>query len=234
MFVVNANIQGQKSDAKIKQTINHQAVIEPNGDIINSVLITREHTGIDGEKLYGQTNIDYIRVYVPEGSELIKASGFVWPDEQKFKVPEKWYKPDENLNKIEKEIKIDSGSGTRITKEFNKTAFGNWIITEPSRSSQIQFIYKLPFRAFSRDTTDTPINNWAKIFQTKTPLAKYQLIVQKQSGVNSVFDSQTIYPDEWRPIWKDGEEATLAANGFAINPVELKTNKIWSMVLNKE
>src|SRR3989344_6124926 len=36
LFVVNTNIQGQKSDARIKQTISHQAMVQPDGAIIDS------------------------------------------------------------------------------------------------------------------------------------------------------------------------------------------------------
>lgn len=232
LFVVNTNIQGQKSDAKIKQTISHQAVIQPDGAILDSVVISREHTGNTEEKLYDQTNIDYVRIYVPAGSELVRASGFTWPDEQRFKVPESWYKKDVMLNKLEKEIGIDSKSGTRITKEFGKTAFGNWIITEPGQTNQIQFIYKLPFKAWEQPA-DPNLNNWAKIFQSENPSSKYQLIVQKQSGITSAFDNQIIYPEGWLPIWQEGDNVSLASNGAAINSTELNSDKIWSLVMKK-
>ena len=232
LFVVNTNIQGQKSDAKIKQTISHQAVVQPDGTILDSVVITREHTGNMEEKLYDQTNIDYLRIYVPAGSELVRASGFIWPDEQSFKAPESWYKKDVMLNDLEKETGIDSKSGTRITKEFGKTVFANWIITEPGQTNQVQFIYKLPFKAWEQPE-ETGLNNWAKIFQSENPSSKYQLVTQKQSGITSNFDSQIIYPDEWAPIWQDGDGVTLATNGAAINPTELNTDKIWSLVMKK-
>lgn len=232
LLAVNTNIQGQKSDARIKQIISHQAVIQPDGTILDSVVITRQHTGNADEKMYGQTNIDYLRLYVPAGSELVRASGFIWPDDQKFKAPESWYKKDIMLSDLEKETGIDSKSGTRITTEFGKTAFANWIITEPGQTNQVQFIYKLPFKAWEQ-TADANLNNWAKIFQSENPSSKYQLVVQKQSGINSNFDSQIIYPEGWSPIWQDGDGINLAANGAAINTAELSTDKIWSLVMKK-
>ncbi|HSR89320.1 MAG TPA: DUF4012 domain-containing protein [Candidatus Udaeobacter sp.] len=232
LLVVNTNIQGQKSDAKIKQTISHQAVVQPDGTILDSVVITREHTGNPEEKMYGQTNIDYLRLYVPAGSELVKASGFIWPDEQKFKAPENWYKKDAMLSDTEKETSIDSQSGTRITDEFGKTAFANWIITEPGQTNQVQFIYKLPFKAWEQPT-DANLSSWAKIFQSEIPTSKYQLVAQKQSGITSNFDSQIIYPEGWSPIWQDGNGITLATNGAAINQTELNTDNVWSLVMKK-
>src|SRR3989338_8815236 len=186
LFVVNTNIQGQKSDAKIKQAVSHQAMIQPDGAILDSVVISREHTGQSAmptgrqeEKLYDQTNIAYIRLSVPAGSELVRAGGFTWPDEQKFKAPESWYKKDAMLSDLEKEAGVDNKSGTRFTSEFGKTAFGNWIITEPGQTTQVQFIYKLPFKAWE-PTLDFALSNWTKIFQSKNPASKYQLIAQKQ------------------------------------------------------
>lgn len=232
LFVVNTNIQGQKSDARIKQTISHQAMVQSDGTIVGSVVISREHTGQTEEKLYGQTNIDYLRIYVPAGSELIRASGFIWPDEQNFKAPQDWYEKDKMLNDLEKEIGVDDKSGTRITSEFGKTAFANWIITEPGQTTQVQFIYKLPFKAWEQPE-GTSLSNWAKIFQSENPSSKYQLIAQKQSGISSNFDSQIIYPEGWSPIWQNGEGVTLATNGAAINSTELNNDKIWSLVMKK-
>ncbi len=232
LFVVNTNIQGQKSDAKIKQTISHQAMVQEDGTILDSVVISREHTGQIEEKLYGQTNIDYLRIYVPEGSELVRASGFIWPDEQSFKVPEGWYEKDTTLSQLEKETGIDSKSGTRITSEFGKTAFANWIITEPGQTNQIQFVYKLPFKAWEQ-SEDAILSNWAKIFQSEDPSSKYQLIVQKQSGITSDFDSQVIYPGGWSPIWQNGDGVTLATNGASIDSTELDNDKIWSLIMKK-
>ncbi len=233
LFVVNTNIQGQKSDARIKQTISHQAVVQPDGTILDSVVITREHTGQAEEKLYGQTNIDYLRIYVPAGSELVRASGFTWPDEKSFRAPETWYTSDNVLDSTEKEMGIDSQSGTRITNEFGKTAFANWIITEPGQTTQVQFIYKLPFKAWEQPA-ETSLNNWAKIFQSENSTSKYQLVTQKQSGIISGFDSQIIYPNGWSPIWQDGVNVTLAPNGAAISSTELNNDKIWSLVMRKQ
>lgn len=233
LFVVNTNIQGQKSDARIKQSISHQAVVQPDGTILDSVVITREHTGTVEEKLYGGTNIDYVRIYVPAGSELVRSSGFIWPDEKMFKAPDTWSQKDPTLNKLEKEIAVDSSSGTRITNEFGKTAFGNWIITEPGQTSQVQFIYKLPFKAWD-NSADSNLNQWAKIFQTQSPTSKYQLIAQKQSGIESLFESQIIYPEGWLPIWQDGAMAKAASNGLSIDSTKLTTDRIWSLIMKKQ
>lgn len=217
LLVVNTNIQGQKTDANIKQTISHQAVIDNDGTIVDTVTIARTHTGANDGGLYGSTNIDYIRVYVPVGSELISANGFTWPDEKYFRAPDSWTKKDAFLETLEKEIGVDANSGTRITREFNKTAFSNWIITEPGQTSQVEFTYRL-----------------ANKFSNKGKTARYQLVAQKQSGSETEFESQIILPSNWVPVWKDGAETMVAANGMVIKPTQLKTDRIWSLVAKKK
>lgn len=231
IMVVNSNIRGQKSDAQIKQTISHQAVIAEGGSIIDTVLIKREHTGSAGEKLYGQVNIDYLRLYVPLGSQLISASGFTWPDEASFKAPENYYKKDATLQQLEKEVGIHTESGTRITEEFNKTAFGNWVITEPGQISQVQFTYRLPFKATVTKNA-RPTESWKNIFVSgERKNIRYQLVAQKQSGVESELESQIIFPTSWESIWREGSNLTLAANGALISPMILSRDMVWSLIV---
>ena len=231
LMVVNTNIGGQKSDAHVAQTVSHQAVINDDGSITDTVIITRSHSGTTAEQMYGATNVDYLRIYVPAGSELLTASGFTWPDESRFHAPDQWAKKDAGLAQIEKEISIDNRSGTRITREFGKTAFGNWVITEPGQTTQAHFVYRLPFKA-KIYTAESPGADWKNMFlgnDIKTAL-RYQLIAQNQSGANSTFESQIILPPGWQPIWQDGPSLKSAANGLAIENMKWTKDSIWSLL----
>ena len=231
LMVVNSNIQGQKSDANIIQNIYHESLVQPDGSIINNVIIKREHVGNNEEHLYGTTNINYLRLYVPDDSVLISAEGFDWPDEKYFKSPEKWYSEDEDLNRLEKLVKMDSNSGTRITKEFGKTSFGNWTVTKPGESSVIKFSYKLPFKIDVNQTTKMD-KFWSTFSDTKQT-AKHQLIVQRQSGNESGFSSQLIFQDTWTPTWSQGDGLTLAANGAKIQIPKLEKDQIFSILMQR-
>lgn len=233
LLVINSNIQGQKSDSQIKQKIYHQAVIEKDGSIINSVTVTREHEGQSGQKFYGQTNIDYIRIYVPEGAELISAQGFTWPDEKYFRAPAKGTVKDADLSSLEQEIGFDQNSGTRITKEFNKTVFGNWVITEPGTVSTVQFIYRLPFKAFTEENEATGKKSLSSLITQNKIISQYQLLVQKQSGCRSTFESQIIYPTGWESSWSDGLNSNLALNGHFVAETPLQNDEIWSLLMEK-
>lgn len=230
LTVINTNIGSQKSDARIKQTISHEAVVGNDGTITDTVIITRSNTGTLEEKFYGANNIDYIRIYVPKNSKLISASGFSWPDESKFKASETFYKYDEFLQHQEKEISVHDKTGTRITEEFEKTTFGNWVITAPGQTSQVQFTYKLPFKIANSAPENT--NAWNKIIEPKIS-AHYQLIVQKQSGIESNFESQIIFPTNWEANYIDGNGMQLAKNGASIAPLILDTDRVWGLIVNK-
>jgi hypothetical protein len=230
LMVVNTNLKGQKSDARIKQTINHQAVIDSDGAMTDTVVITREHTGSVSEQFYGAPNIDYIRIYVPEGSTLVNATGFTWPDEKAFRAPEKYFIVDTDLESKEVEVGIDQSSGTRITSEFNKTVFGNWVVTEPGQTSRIEFTYKLPIKILP----EVPEQNlWDKILTFGDLVSNYQLVVQKQSGITSDFESQIIFPSNWQPNWFNGENVALASNGLRVRTSPLDRDSVWSVLMKR-
>lgn len=202
-YVVNTNIGGEKSDAKIQQRIEHQAVVEPDGSIIDTVMVSRTHTGRTGEELYGVDNIDYLRVYVPEGAELIDAGGFSLPPEEDFLVPPAWYAKDPDLGAIETHEVLHGNSGTRITREFGKTVFGNWVITPHGTTSQVYVRYLLPWRVFDMNAS----------YGT---LSRYGLVLQKQSGISGEFAHTIIYPDGWVPVWNVEEMAQISRNGATV------------------
>jgi hypothetical protein len=230
LFVVNTNIQGEKSDAKIKQTISHQAVIANDGSVVDTVIITREHTGTPTEPLYGTPNLDYLRLYVPAGSTLISASGFTWPDEKNFRAPESWYKTDTDLQNIETEVTIDNSSGTRITNEFGKTAFGNWVATAPGTTSQVVFSYRLSF--LLPETNQSTISMFDRILAPfGKSFKKYSLLVQKQSGITSDFESQILLPPNWQPKWTSDDQILIADNGVRVTKLPLTNDRLWITII---
>lgn len=228
LFVVNTNIQGQKTDSQIEQKISHEALVQTDGSVVDNVIITRKHNGTAGTNLYGQTNIDYVRVLVPSGSTLISAEGFSWPDDKFFRTPESWYEKDTDLARLEQPVGTDNKTGTKIINEFGKTSFGNWVITEPGQTSIVKFSYRLPFKL--------SLNEKKSITDLILPAEKnmtYNLILQKQSGNNTSFESQIIFPDGWTPIWNEGDNITMAVNGAKIDINKLKTDKIFSLLAKK-
>ena len=152
--VVDTNIGGGKTDAAIQETIDHQAEIAADGSVVDTVTITRLHTGASDDPFAHVKNVDYLRVYVPAGSELISAEGFTQPEASLFLPVEGNYDQDVDLTEISGEIVVDGRTQTRMSQEFGKTVFGNWIQTEPGASTTVVLRYRLPFRV--ERTTWTP------------------------------------------------------------------------------
>lgn len=236
LSVVTANLQGQKSDAKIKQVIEHQVLIEEDGSVLDTVVIHRRHFGTPGELFYGSANINYLRVYVPENSELLAAGGFTYPPEEAFKVPEDWYGDDLDLEKNEQLVKVDTLTGTRVTKEFGKTVFGNWFVVNPGEASSVYFTYRLPFKIDLDNSIQTwpqKVGSWFSLATgANSSGARYSLLVQKQSGINSDFSTRVIFPDFWEPVWQTGTNMNLALNGAEYSGV-LNTDQIFGLVMQK-
>lgn len=232
LMVVNANLGGNKSDARIEEIIDHQAVVQTDGSVIDTVMIKRNNLGRAEEMFYGGNNVDYVRVYVPAGAELLEAGGFNYPPEEVFNVPEEWYKTDADLLKNEKEVAIHAQTGTRITNEFGKTVFGNWCITAPGEMSVIYFTYRLPFKIIQEDLSVVNKSFWtAGINQRQA--SRYSLFWQKQSGTDSEVSSRVIYPTGWTPAYGTGEDMTLAINGAEFGG-DLKTDKVIGIVMERE
>lgn len=222
LMVVNTNVQGQKSDAKINQHIDHQVIVREDGTALATVVVERTHTGEAGEQFFGAANINYLRVYVPKGATLLEASGFQYPPEEAFKVPATWAEKDADAALHEKEERIHPNSGTQVMESFDKTVFGNWMITSPGETSKAYFTYELPFLVISEQAPAVTLSE-KLVERFAVPASTYSLLVQKQSGVNSTFDTKVIYPEGWSPVWVSDSDIDLALNGTTYSS-ELKTD----------
>lgn len=188
LSVVSSNINGYKTDRVVQEMIEHQAEIQPDGSIIDTLTITRQHQG--GHFKYdwwNRVNANYLRVYLPLGSQLISAQGQTIEIYQPpIDYQKNNFKTDPLVRAIEDSMTIDSKSGTQIFKESGKTVFANWLYVSSGQTVTLTYKYKLPF----------------KIDLTK-PSDSYSLLVQKQSGtLGSQFSHQLEFPEEWQVSWQ--------------------------------
>ncbi|MFH0819345.1 MAG: DUF4012 domain-containing protein [Patescibacteria group bacterium] len=189
LSIINTNISGGKTDGVIEEIINHKSEIQSDGSIIDTVSVTRTHKGHIDNTFTSTLNWDYIRVYVPEGSELLSSSGFNQPDNKLILDTPEGYTLDTDLKNISGDTFMEENSKMRINKEFNKTVFANWQSLEPGASKTYTISYRLPF------TLQT--GGWLKNTDT------YSLLVQKQSGsFNSLFNTELILPDNYAIKWR--------------------------------
>lgn len=214
LSVIATNIGGQKTDSLIDQTIDHQAKIDPDGTVTVTVHIKRQQRR-SGKEFEGGPNVSYLRYYVPNGSTIVSAKGFTFPAESLFRAPEPWDQTDTDLTSIEQEIGIDPKSGTRITKEFGHTVFGNWMITQPSGTSESAISYTLPNKIAPKEPEG--IGKVASYFYDSGRPSSYSLYLQRQSGAtNTTVTSRVILPEGWALGWVTDKRAQVAENGLLL------------------
>ncbi len=201
--VINTNINGFKTDAVVEEKIEHQAEIQADGSVIDTLKITRKHNGGNSQyEWLNKVNSDYLRVYVPLGSKLLEASG----QTREINTPALDYnslgfKRDEDVQKEESSITVDPNSGTRVYQEKDKTVFANWVYVSPQESVTLTYKYLLPLRLFQINT-----NNSQKI-------DSYSLLAQKQSGsIGSLFSSRVTYPESYHLKWTFPEKVATKEN----------------------
>lgn len=153
LAVAHANINGFKTDAVIRDTIALQTEITSRGEIINTVTVVRHHTfpKYKQDPLYGRVNKDYVRLYVPKGSELLEVSGitndpYVPPIDygaSGFKV----------LPELEgsQAMRGNVSDGADVGEEDGRTVFGAWLFVSPGEEVRATFKYKLPKRLLPRE-----------------------------------------------------------------------------------
>lgn len=192
LSVIHTNINGYKTDGVIDETIRHKAEIGADGSIIDTVTITRTHRG--GQTPYewwNKVNADYMRVYVPEGSELLSATGATWEfPEDPLDYEALDFRRDSDVEREESSISIDEKSGTRVYRDAGKTVFGAWVYVSPQESVTVEYRYRLPFSL-----------NLDKI--REGDVDSYSALYQKQSGsIGSALSASVIFPETVQPIWQ--------------------------------
>jgi hypothetical protein len=180
LMIVDTNIGGGKTDRFIENNFSLDVEVDENGDIINRLRIEKKHQGVQGELFSGIRNVNWLRVYVPEGSTLIKAKGFSQPDQSYFKETKDFYTKNQILEETENQAKIDLESGTKVYQESDKTVFANWSMLDPGEEVVIEIDYKLPFNIFSEDELEE--DAWFSDIFPEQKTENYSLLWQKQPG----------------------------------------------------
>lgn len=211
--VINSNINGFKTDGVVDEKIEHLAEIQKDGSIVDTVTITRKHNGGNYEyEWFNKVNADYMRVYVPLGSKLISAEGQSREfnssplDYDKLK-----FKRDPQVQMEENSANIDEDTGTRIYEDSGKTVFANWVYVSPQETTVVKYKYLLPY--------SIKLDSENKLVDT------YSLLVQKQSGSRgSAFDSEVIFPENYKVVWKYPDGSLTAGSGLQFSG-DLKKDK---------
>ena len=237
LMVVNSNIAGQKSDKKISQAIDHKVDIKKDGSVVDTLRITRIHHGNESDKQYYRArNVDWMRVYVPQGSRLLQARGFERPGEKFFEEPDKDWDKNPLIKEQQEKTEYHRPSGTRIYPEQGKTVFANWSILPPGKTEIIELKYRLPFKLKSEDRAP---RNWKQKLQrffqrSEEEYLSYSLLLQRQAGSDvSQINSVVVWPQESSLAWHYPEEASINENSWFLSR-KLNSDQYWAAVLKTE
>lgn len=216
LMIVDTNIAGQKTDRVMKKNFSLSSEVNDKGEIINNLIINRQHEGIKREALVGVRNVNWLRVYVPLGSKLISASGFSLPDQHYFdeEDPEAKLLPElENEAKAE----IDEPSKTLIYEEEGRTVFANWTMTDPGENTEIKITYVLPFNFYnlSKEKNDSWLRSFYRYLNPQAPIIfPYSFLLQKQPGAKAFpFSFSFKMPNDFEVFWQP-EDYLIFSNQY--------------------
>jgi hypothetical protein len=221
LSVVNTNIAGGKSDKMMEEDISLQSDISEDGSIVNTLKIKRTHTGIKNELFTGVRNVDWLRVYVPLGSELIDASGFQKPNEVYFDKVDSTWQIDPDVSD-EEELIIEYGSDeTNIYSESGKTVFANWLMVDPGKTVEVVIHYRLPFVIEKKEVLDGWASKMEKLVNPgKKNLIPHAVYFQKQSGsIGSDINYSLNLPDNFELATSYPKKTYISKNNFKYNNV---------------
>jgi len=178
-------------------------------------------------------NVDWLRVYVPSGSELLAASGFQSPDSIYLQEKPESSWETSPLLAAENNAFIDENTGTKIYQENGKTVFANWLMVDPGQTVIITLKYRLPFNFFSQPYNLSRLEKLNNLINPNfiSPIV-YSLMVQKQAGASpSEFTSHLVFPDKWSIFWHYPETLNVI-QGWEIND-QLNADKYYVILLKK-
>ncbi|MFC1608548.1 DUF4012 domain-containing protein [Patescibacteria group bacterium] len=193
LSVINTNINGYKTDGVIDEKIEHTAEIRDDGSVINTVVVSRRHNGGSTDYVWwNKVNANYMRIYVPKGSQLLSVEGQTKEiNESPVDYDSLGFERDDDIVSEESKIAVDENTTTKAYEDADKTVFANWVYVSPQEEVKVRYRYLLPFKV------------------SPESVGAYSLLTQKQSGSKgSKFISNIKYPDSWSIEWKTSENMT--------------------------
>lgn len=221
LSVINTNIGGGKTDEFIKQQINHKVEVLSNGNIVDTVKIIRKFEKQEDNIFSSKKNKNYIRIYVPLGSELLEAGGFDKFPEKDYVKPSYGSQEFPRLLELQGRVSIDKSSGIEIYDEIGKTTYAGWQEINPGEERIVYVKYQLPFR-LSFESLQTFLNGLFK--EDANKIDSYSIVYQKQSGIDSKLNYEYRWSDNLKLVWSNLEKFNTNidfshdfANGFILD-----------------
>lgn len=178
--VVDANINGGKSDLYISSTIAYVAQIGADGTLTDHVTITRKDNGNESPYWwYRVENQNYEQLFVPPGATITNVSGGVSKKvAQPINYAKNGYSTDPLVASIEStEQTLFAYPGIAWHTESGKQVFSTWSAIKAGGAS----------KQFSLDYTE-------HLFAPPAPGVQYQFVFEKQAGTDRSYSYEIDAP----------------------------------------
>lgn len=190
--LVDANVNGGKSDFVMRENVSWTAQIGTNGAITDTVLLDRKNTASSSAAWWYRTaNQVYLQIFAPPGSTLENESGGISRKiVPKVNYAARGYSTDPFVADLE------AGTQTLFNypavtehSEDGKTVFATWSVVAPSAEKKISFEY---------------------VHQAFTPPSSgvvYQFVFEKQAGTDRSYSLEVdaplgyVFAENGLPSW---------------------------------
>lgn len=172
LWVIDANLAALKTDGVMDKEIRYSVDMTNKAGPTATVTLHYRNTNRTISWRYSRYR-DYVRVYVPDGSQLISSSGAM-------------------LNDITKTGgKVVAGK-VDVTHDLGKTVFGAFWSIEPGETRDLTFTYRLP-----SDVVKTWQSGKYGLFVQKQPGSKAHLTLNLLFGKNLASAAPSEVKKEW-------------------------------------
>lgn len=215
LAVVNANIEGGKSDAFIEQAVDVEVTVDTNGNSFNNVTVERSHGGDKERELWWRkANQNYLQIFTNPGASLVSVKGSTRRPSNYRDVNYQalGYTADGDVDVLERGNVFNTAYQTWAGKAFGKTVFGTWFTVPAGQTKSLEVRYQAP----------PPVS---------TALAAgkiYQLVYEKQSGVSGRLNLKINAPFGY--VWQESGTPVFTQT---FEPDAVPGRLIFSLTLQK-
>lgn len=170
LAVVNTDVNSDKSELYMAQTVTYNATINTDGTLSDHVTIDRKHNGKQSPYWWYQTtNQDYMQVFVPAGASLTNASGGIVKNvPAPINYARQGYSTDPLIASLQSDLqKSFTFPSVTSHSELGKQVFAVWLRTYAGSSSEVSFDYSQHLYSLPADGV------------------QYQFVFERQSGASS-------------------------------------------------
>lgn len=188
LAIVNANIDGKKSDAVVTQEITVYVDVDSGGGSLTDLAVTRTHRGdLERELFWRATNRNYIQIYAPPLSELVLLKGNDPAPRGTGLTPAENARLYPAVKLIEDTKKFLSSYQAWMMEAFGKKVFAAWMNIAAGKSKTLELRYQVPGKPNMPPTVGD----------------RYTFIYERQSGVPTKLSLVIAAPIGYR--WAESE-----------------------------